>query len=680
MKSAIICCFLCILSLFTYAQLRLDQMPIYNNQPHYLTVTAEEQLIFSRNGGYVATADSIKGGWHGIPIIPDAYSFRDIIATQPGFFNRDTGFIALTQNDAISRTTNGGKNWQQLTLPANGYNAATFFLDNGEAWITITKKGIAYTTDYAKTWRLFQMPSISYANDLANKQGKLFANRGLISMFGVSYSALFFNKQKAGLAGAENMLACTRDNGITWTVLPTPLDNARYDKTDKDCPPSIKQVGIYGNYYLVKQEDLVFYSKKDTINWILLPGYQSFATDAENSALYLITEHDGIVKTGVNFEPLKIYTSQPGATGWSVKNGHLFFFVDGNIARLSSNDSLLFNTIKPVKQGNITTTTHLGIIRTPSFTNYFLNGDSLFTSPIQGGQSVLKGILPFKIKPTDHIQLASKDELALSLSADSVLFFNVATRKTRIKTFDNMLEQFTSKGIVSFSITRSNPSKITTESIDYKIQGAKYVLQKKKNSKESMRLDITDTTGVPLTLDSSKLNKWVRQLSARLHQPAIVSELEFTRQDYEQCKSDIRKFQKASPDSILLTHWQTFLFHKNNINYDSLLATVDRIKNMDTATLRKAAQMTYGMPVFNLEKDILSIAIENKAHEYISLNAPYINYRDFLFTWALTVEGATTSLIMPAINIFTSKTFPSVLHKSNKTALLHQLTRAMYLK
>jgi hypothetical protein len=111
------------------------------------------------------------------------------------------------------------------------------------------------------------------------------------------FTNIFFNGRHQGIIGSLwNLLAYTGDNCKTWKWLPTPLDQKAYSKTSQNSRPAFDKVAILNDLLLVKQEGLVFYSKKDSTRWIWLKNYDDFYTDGSNTAVYLQTNKGTIVR------------------------------------------------------------------------------------------------------------------------------------------------------------------------------------------------------------------------------------------------------------------------------------------------------------------------------------------------------------------------------------------------
>ena len=235
-----------------------------------ISVSGDESISMTTRAGEIGLLSSLNDSWRK-PAVKEKGSkpVYGLTIDQSNFFNRDTGFISgFFSNGSgyniIYHTTDGGISWNPVNFGQSGWVDDAIHLDNGEAWLSVAGSGIAYTNDFGFNWHHLQIPD--------KKQ---------------RFSNIFFNSVKEGLAGSLwNMLAYTTNNGKQWKILPTPLDQAKYRKTNQESRPEFSRVAIYKNYFLVKQEELVFYTVKDSINWILLKDYTDFFTDQSSHSIF----------------------------------------------------------------------------------------------------------------------------------------------------------------------------------------------------------------------------------------------------------------------------------------------------------------------------------------------------------------------------------------------------------
>jgi hypothetical protein len=260
-----------------------------------LGVGRDGSLALATTLGEVGLAGSITGDWRRRDIYDADRIIIGFSIETPCFFNKDTGFVSGSnyskkqRKGVIFHTTDGAKKWKIVEIGQDGQADDAVYNDNGEAWLGVAGSGIAYSTDYGLTWKKYKIPDAKQR-----------------------FAHIFFNTNKQGIIGSLwNRIAYTTDNCNSWKYLPTPLDQKKYNKTDKEARPKINRIAIFNNYFLAAQEDMVFYSKRDSINWIWLPEYSDFYTDAINSALFFKTNKDNYVRADENFKPVHTLEVDP---------------------------------------------------------------------------------------------------------------------------------------------------------------------------------------------------------------------------------------------------------------------------------------------------------------------------------------------------------------------------------
>ena len=213
-------------------------------------VNNHEQICVGTRVGEVAFTDSVKGFWRKGNINPGSgSSLSGELIDNVCYFNADTAFVSGFINNKnkyniIYHTVDGGKKWKPVDFGMDGWVDDAAYLDNGEAWLSVAGAGIAYTKDYGFTWRSLSIPYLKER-----------------------FAKIYFNSKREGIIGSLwNVMAYTQDNCRNWTTIPTPLSQEKYKKTNPQGRPQIDRVAIFKDYFLVIQENLVFYSRRDTVN------------------------------------------------------------------------------------------------------------------------------------------------------------------------------------------------------------------------------------------------------------------------------------------------------------------------------------------------------------------------------------------------------------------------------
>jgi hypothetical protein len=180
-----------------------------------------------------------------------------------------SGFLqADGKEDFVLRSENYGKTWEKVRFGVSSWLDGAYFRIDGTGWMTGNSQYIYYTKDSGKTWQTF---------DKIENEGNL----RLISI-------CFEKNGETGLFGSLwNSLYLTTDNCKSWSKLPTPLTQKKYIRISETNPPEIAKIRMLDNYYIIRQEQRTFISKKDHIEWQYHPEILDFeVTNAGN--LYTI--------------------------------------------------------------------------------------------------------------------------------------------------------------------------------------------------------------------------------------------------------------------------------------------------------------------------------------------------------------------------------------------------------
>lgn len=174
-------------------------------------------------------------------------------------FNNDTIIVAGYLEDlsnskprhekktnVIYKTSNGGLNWKQIKFDGDAWIYDAFHKNDGKIWMGGSDNYIHYSNDFGETW---------------SKKPKPFnpVNRVL---------SIFMVDSQYGIAGGlHNGLATTKDNWNTSKQIETPIDQGKFKILNPSARDRIDDIAIIDSIILINQNDYIFYSKRDSINW-----------------------------------------------------------------------------------------------------------------------------------------------------------------------------------------------------------------------------------------------------------------------------------------------------------------------------------------------------------------------------------------------------------------------------
>lgn len=238
------------------------------------------------------------------------------------FFTEDTlmisGFIQENgKQDFVYWSGNHGKTWEKIMFGKSSWIDAACIKSNGKAWMSGSSQLIYYTNDFGRTWTEF---------DKVEKTSNLRFN-----------SIHFENDNLTGLFGSTwNVIYLTKDNCKTWEKIPTPLNQNKYINVSKYDAPRIEKVRIFGDFYIINQQDKIFITRKDSIDWKLLNDVSDFEI-TEQSKIYTINRDLTVSLYDEHFNTIwhsdKKLSSFPIAI--SFKNNSLFALNKRDVYKIS---------------------------------------------------------------------------------------------------------------------------------------------------------------------------------------------------------------------------------------------------------------------------------------------------------------------------------------------------------
>lgn len=637
------------------------QLPLnFQSYAIKLSVSKDQKLVMVTRAGEVGVATGLNDTWQRVD--PVKKEVLKPLLDGSCFFNKDTGFVYgfihdkdVTKYNLIYHTANGGQSWTKLDFGQDGWVDNACFLDNGEAWLSVGGSGIAYSSDYGFHWNKINIPE--------KKQ---------------RFTSIFFNASHQGIiASLWNLMAYTTDNGSNWKYLPTPLDQKKYNKTNKSSRPEFAGVALFGNYILAKQEDFVFYTPVDSTNWTLLPGYNDFYTDGDNTALFFKTNKNTFVRSDSSFQPLYALDSDLNAYDARCKNGNLFILTASGIVQLKSGNNIVkasfqtagSETIDPYNFGYAAA----GLIG--------VKDNKVFLQKDYQGSWAYQFTFPFE---TRNEGLSSWNNNIMYQKEDSIFYFALSGKLLKSVSRRRMLEDFCKAGISQISFFRGSRGCFHSyeDILTYSRKNSEFgfAMERNTGSKHEEQLPGNEDE---ISLDA--VNSFLQKIPAffQSFQKSSFNDLGFTESDYQQCKKDILEFKKwvelpAEKSKRKLSERGTTAFHmeRNNLDFDRLLNLVDSVKYIDTARLNNVLLNLSEM--WSTTTDFTGFTLVNNKNEELTFNSNYYEPNAFYFPWSISLNGCTVGSTSMVINNFIKQVYPNFLDEKNKVVVLHTIVKRLY--
>lgn len=620
-----------------------------------LHVTKNENFFVATRAGEVASSKSINSYWHKIdPVKTDVDNTSKGLFDNVNFFNSDTGFVSGfiyntsdEKYDIIYKTKDGGKTWKSVNFGQSGWVDDAVNLDNGEAWLSVAGSGIAYTPDFGNTWKAFKIPEIRQR-----------------------FAAIYFNLDHEGIIGSLwDMIAVTNDNCENWKLIPTPLDQKKYKKTNVESRPEINKVAFFKTYILCLQEGMVFYSRRDSINWTLLPGYVSFYTDAENSALYFLNNKNYFVKSREDFNPIFISSPIDVWTSSECKNANLFIFCGNRIIEFGKNNSI-FSSFLYTNQRSEIKPTEFGAGASGAYGRI---GNKIFLLRHFTGEWKYVNTLPFETD-SGQLSLLNDNTIVFLRNDDSVFYFNMLKNKLTRKSKSSIIQSFCKAGIkkIIFEKGSSGCFHSYADKLVYEFNDGSFQMKDPISSGTNHKSLLPENND---EIESSDVDKFIKQLPQIIYQNSTIETLGFTEKEYERCRHDIKEFQKSVEEQKRKKKL-SFQFPRNNIDFPRLISMVDSIKEIDSVTLNKYLLGLNEM--WSTTANWTKFTLLNNNDEELQIENLHYEPNAFYFPWSISLNGLKITNTNIAINHFLEKVYPSFLDNKDRVEILHTLVKKLY--
>ncbi|NLR63036.1 hypothetical protein HGH92_01840 [Chitinophaga varians] len=612
-------------------------------------------MAITTKTGEIAYADSVSGLWRSIsPMDGNSRPFGWLLE-RTNLFNNDTAFTSgFIENegkyDVIYRTEDGGKSWSRVNFGQDGWIDAAVSLSNGEAWMAVAGKGVAHTADFGKTWET--APSA----DLKQR-----------------YTKMFCNSKREGIMGSVwNSLGYSSDNGKSWIRIATPLDQKKYDKTNPDRRPELDGVTIFKNYFLVKQENMVFVSEKNPLDWKYIRNIEDFYADPEHDDLYLRLKDKSIIHVNERLDTAVVGNAAGVPFSGTCVNGNLYLLTDNNIVCIAGNKSM--QQFPVLRSGNIVVEPQPFRI-SPDKYEYGIAGSIVYKRKLEKDE--WKPMLTLAVSPDVNTLTFSpqKNEIAFEVNNDSIYHVDINNGKMRVDRKGAYLSRFQHHAVSRVIVSTGSQGCFHgySDNLEYERDGKEFVLM--DNNAQGTEHTRRMASSVEV-IAKDEVDRLVKAVCNDPQKLPVMTELGFTQKDYEQCKKDIQAFNvnrrvKGRPGST------SFYIEENNVDFNKLISLVDSIQSLDSAAIGKILLNSEHM--FSTTTNWMSVTLVNDNDEVLRIAYSYYEQPNAMrLPCVLSFDEETMVAFTPEITRFMDKNCPALMKDKNRMPLLYDMVKYLY--
>lgn len=292
MKRHLIIILLLVLTTTVYGQTkdRRAELDIKGNVRE-ISVSPDEKIWLVTALSNIYYTNNIDSNWHfGNPVVESKDLF-DIdlfeLIERPNlnrisFFNKDTaimtGYISANNEESKKNgyyfTKDAGKNWELKDFGGDAWIYTVYTDKQGNAWMGGLSKTIYYSNDFGQSWKILKV-ALKISDRI--------------------YSIDMIDAQNGIIGSDDNEILITTNNWKTSKNIPTPFDqkqninNQRIKSINPD--KRISKIQIWNNYIVLKQDEEIFYSEINNIEWKSFPvKVFDFELDKNSKTLFVIDD------------------------------------------------------------------------------------------------------------------------------------------------------------------------------------------------------------------------------------------------------------------------------------------------------------------------------------------------------------------------------------------------------
>jgi hypothetical protein len=292
--------------------------PVVYGKVKGLSVSKKGSIWLTTQTGNIYALDSMNGAWRTLletnrvdyditaPDFEGALMINDELAFAYGYVSRD---FYNEANCMIFKTSDGGKGWYYVPFTEKDcWVRDVQLLLNQDVFMGGSDGNLYFSSLHGNDWEKIPV--------------KFKRQRQAYDRDPEVYALHFLDKDTGLVTNRDNLLAYSTDHFKTFTLIPTPLDKGLFSAQYKPYYLNgsgrkyisnwkIDEVGIFKDWFIVQQNDKVYYTRRDNISWKEFPGYAIDFEFSESGQLFLYAP-DGVILQANDELELAIFNALEG--------------------------------------------------------------------------------------------------------------------------------------------------------------------------------------------------------------------------------------------------------------------------------------------------------------------------------------------------------------------------------
>lgn len=648
----------------------------FNKFDHF-AVSPSEDLFYGISEGNLYKANGFNELWHSVRINEAPISdYRTGDFKRVYFITNDILVVFSKEYERgknlyfIYKSSNRGVTWKRIELGEWDWINDVFIDNNKRIWVSASSSDLYCSKNMGDTWH-----KIKYPPTFQGKRIKINTDHSGGSFF---------------LTSDGNTVYKTTDKFSDFESINNPILKTKYTELIRP----VNKFGQLDDYYLARQEDKVFYSKTDIINWKLITNVTDFVL-CDKSKAYVLNDDLSISLLNSS---MKIEWTSDKRLKYSsdlyCRNNNLHVFSDRSFYKINKNSFIeqsLYTDDHPIEPTDLK-------VKWNEEEVCFDGGDVLLFDK-QKKQWYRYMTLPIDFS---YATIYKEQILLTDYEISNYYLLDLGHKTYKKLILPVNLVDLSKKKVKSFRIEKGSEGcfHFEKEVEDYKYEGGSFI--KQLVIKDTSRSLQPKSLELEIRKDAQKINNLLSQINRTAHSRLSIKELQITQKDIdiyknyirlkkEELKKSLQEMQIDTNDSIfalsdlivpednsedyyLYIPENIGAYEKYEILADSIWAIPDSIMNNIFATSSSGLST-------NTDWVKLSIYFDDNTLISVSNDDTYPNY---LHTpWTIDYEGLKIKTNSFTIGILLNEIGEDKIMLpifSDKKYAIHQILNYLYQK